>query len=253
MFYLSPGSKIDTAQLQAAMNFVAQGFARTYAADMLITFDRNLAFLEDPTFKSAFERESANNDRDQSLAWRIHTATWAASQALHVQGDFVECGVFEGFTSACICHYLQFQQQPRQFWLYDTFAGLPEQYSTAEERQLWNGMYQDPQYAGLLQQVRQRFASYPNVRIEPGILPDQLQQASPERIAFLHLDLNSAPAEIAVLEQLYERISPRGVILLDDYGWLSSRHQMEAERAFFGQRQVPILELPTGQGLVIKP
>ena len=43
-----------------------------------------------------------------------------------------------------------------------------------------------------------------------------------------------------------------GQILLDDYGWLTYREQKAAEDVFFGRYGVPVLELPTGQGLVVK-
>ena len=39
------------------------------------------------------------------------------------------------------------------------------------------------------------------------------------RIAYLHIDLNQAPAEIAALEVLFDRIVPGGIVILDDYEW----------------------------------
>ena len=41
--------------------------------------------------------------------------------------------------------------------------------------------------------------------------------------------------------------------MFDDYGWLSYQAQQHAEDAFMAERGHRILELPTGQGLVIKP
>ncbi len=75
---------------------------------------------------------------------------------------------------------------------------------------------------------------------------------SPQKIAFMHLDINSAPAEIAALELLFDRIVPGGIIVLDDYGWLAYRAQQQAELNFFAARGIKVLELPTGQGLVVK-
>lgn len=45
---------------------------------------------------------------------------------------------------------------------------------------------------------------------------------------------------------------PGGLIVLDDYGWLGYRAQKEAEDAFFAERSYMVLELPTGQGLIVK-
>jgi O-methyltransferase len=84
------------------------------------------------------------------------------------------------------------------------------------------------------------------------VVPDSFAQALPERLAFLHLDMNSSKSEIAALEVLFDRLSDGGVIVFDDYGWLGYQAQQRAEDAFMQRRGHRILELPTGQGLLIK-
>mgnify|MGYP000179091681 FL=1 len=64
--------------------------------------------------------------------------------------------------------------------------------------------------------------------------------------------MNNADAEISTLEYLWDRIVPGASIVLDDYGWLAYRAQKEVEDPFFAKRGYSVLELPTGQGLVIK-
>lgn len=54
------------------------------------------------------------------------------------------------------------------------------------------------------------------------------------------------------MELLYDRITPGAIIVLDDYGWLGYRDQKLALDPFFEARGHKVLELPTGQGLVIK-
>jgi hypothetical protein len=68
----------------------------------------------------------------------------------------------------------------------------------------------------------------------------------------MHLDLNSAAAEVAALERLYDRLVVGGYLVLDDYGWYAYRQQKAEEDPFFRSRGTTVLELPTGQGLVIK-
>jgi O-methyltransferase len=46
---------------------------------------------------------------------------------------------------------------------------------------------------------------------------------------------------------------PGAILLLDDYGWYYYRQQQSAEDAFFAPRGAKVLELPTGQGMLIKP
>jgi hypothetical protein len=74
----------------------------------------------------------------------------------------------------------------------------------------------------------------------------------PERIGFLHVDLNSPKAEVAMLERLFDRVIPSGVVVFDDYGWKLFDQQKIAEDQFMRARGYEVLELPTGQGLVVK-
>ena len=59
-------------------------------------------------------------------------------------------------------------------------------------------------------------------------------------------------AEIGALELLFDRLVPGAVVVLDDYGWIAYREQKAAEDPFFLARGYRVMELPTGQGLLIK-
>jgi O-methyltransferase len=245
MFYGDFKGKDDHEFFKQALKRFAQIFHNVYAADNVILFDRNLAFLDDKKFAEVCER-NARNDQERSLQLRLNTLVWAALEALRVPGDFVECGVWRGFCSAAIADYLDFDHVLKQFYLYDTFEGIPPQYDSEH--------HDAPAFheAGLYESVIERFSRYPNVRVVRGVIPDTFVQAVPDQIAFLHLDLNSSMAEIAALEVLFDRVSPGGLVVFDDYGWSAYAAQQAAEDAFMRKRDHRILELPTGQGLLIK-
>ena len=248
MFYgVPPGREKDLQQALATIADIYPG--QFYCNDMLICLWRNLSFRHDQKFMSCFY-DAVTNEQEQSLIWRVHTLAWAAKNALNVEGDFVECGVFKGFCSSVILKYLNFQNLPRQAYLYDTFEGLPEKTSTEQERRSWDYTEYDPEaiYTG----VREKFSSYKNVNIVRGIVPDSFAKAAPEKIAFLHIDMNSEKAEMLALEHLFDRVTPGGVIVFDDFGWTCNVNQMSAELAYMNQRGHQVLELPTGQGVVIK-
>ncbi|MFM7783289.1 MAG: TylF/MycF/NovP-related O-methyltransferase [Gammaproteobacteria bacterium] len=248
MFYGLPVAKVEW--FERALREIHQIYGgHIFASDMLITLSRNLSFWWDEGFARSFN-STAETDQEKSLAWRLHVLAWAAHHALHVSGDFVECGVLRGFSSAVICKYLQFETVPKRFFLYDTFAGLPPETSTEQERATWN--YADLEPEQWFAQVKAAFAAYPNVEIVRGVVPEAFRIAVPERIAFLHIDMNSEAAELLALEHLFDRVSPGGLIVLDDFGWMSNRNQTVAEIDFMQRRGHHVLELPTGQGLVIK-
>ena len=225
-------------------------FGSVYADDNLIALQRSAGFRQDPRFAAAM-RNQHRSPQDLSLGWRLHTLCWAARQALQLDGDFVECGVLTGFSMGVVCEYTGFGAKERQMYLYDTFEGIPAAYNS-ENRS--NATYErmNREALSILDLARTRFADYDNVHLVPGIVPESFGRACPRRIAFLHIDMNAAASEIAALDKLFPRVVPGGYVILDDYGWTGYRAQKLAEDAWFAAHGHQVLELPTGQGLVIK-
>jgi hypothetical protein len=231
------------AKLRAALQALNELYPRMVAQDMLIALERNAGFLEDPEFMAAFRGE-AHDDKERSLAWRLHVLCWCARNALRVSGDFVECGVLRAFSSAVAMRYLDFAREPRTWFLYDTFAGIPED-------QLDPGHANPYTDTDLWETAQRRVAPFPNARLVKGRVPEVFAQVAPRDIAFLHLDMNSAAAEVGALESLFGKLVAGAYVLLDDYGWYAYRAQKLAEDAFFEAQGYKVLELPTGQGLVV--
>lgn len=229
--------------------------------NLLLSINKSAGFMEDSTFAACLKAIEGSHQYDaykapHSIAWRLHTLVWAAQNAVQIPGDFVECGVFKGDMSWVITEMLGWKNVKKDFYLYDTFAGFPEKYSRAEDfpdvphfHGYADKLYSDP---ALYPGVVARFSGLGNVKVVKGVVPDIFQHASPEQISFLHLDLNSPMAEKAALEVLWARISPGGYVVFDDYGWVAARKQKDAIDAFFTPLAYTVLELPTGQGLIIK-
>lgn len=212
-----------------------------FIADNLITFGHTRGFLTEPRFVAAV-REEHPSTTELSIVWRTHTLCWAAENCLAVPGDYIECGSYQGYSMAVVLRYLA-GLPGRRCYLYDLFDPTG---GDGEGKRL-------PGHApGLFDQVRRRFAGWPNAVVTQGKVPGVLADIAPDRIAFLHLDMNNAPAEFGALEVVFDRVSPGGMIVFDDYGWTGYRDQKAAADAFMQERGLAVLELPTGQGLVVK-
>ena len=256
---LLPNFSLPTSGKVAARRFLDQvaapDLSTVYGNDNIIVFQRALTFLHDPKFMGSLSRASEHNiGTFDDRTWRAHILVWAARHALNLDGDFVELGTFRGYFAACVAECLAFEKLTRNFFLYDTFAGLPDDATREKELpgsfyDLLQAHYREPE---IYQSVVNRFKPYPNVHPIQGKVPDALHERCPENIAFLHIDLNSAKHEIAGLEYLWDRIVPGAIIILDDFGFAIFRSQTQAHQEFFAARGCPIAELPTGQGLVIK-
>jgi hypothetical protein len=237
-FYGTKDHRAFCDSIQKALNELPEG--GIFVGDNIFTFGRNLSFLEDPDFMRAFDAHTDTNS-EKAVIWRAHVLGWAAKRALRLEGDLVECGCYKGVTARIVADYIGLASTGRRFFLYDLFEH--------EEGAKHHAM---PEHsAELYDAVCRRFADMPSVRVIKGAVPASFAQGVPERIAFLHIDMNNAEAELGALEALYDRIVPGAVVVFDDYGWLAYRGQKLAEDRFVAARGNQILELPTGQGLLI--
>jgi hypothetical protein len=228
-----------------------------YARDGLFTMN-NDHFRRDAAFRAAYARGvAASHGFDPKMEWRVHVALWAASTAARVPGDFVECGVNAGFMSSAIMQSLDWRHANRKFYLIDTFRGpVLAQYSQREidrgraataESALAAGAYVTD-----LERVRANFSEWPNAVVVEGAVPDVLDTVNIADVAFLHLDMNCALPERAALEFFWDRISPGGVVLLDDYAYFGNESLAEAIDSTAARLGFRTLSLPTGQGLIVK-
>lgn len=216
------------------------------------------AFTEDPTFARAYARGVAAAGADYGWHWRVHVGLWAASCASRLAGDFVECGVNRGFMASAIMAALDWDALGKTFYLMDTFAGLDPRFVSEAEKQAGRlaageQLLHDGFYVADVDAVRANFAEWRNVRLVVGAIPETLAEADASAVAFLHLDMNCAPPEVAAAEHFWERLTPGAFVLMDDYGYVGSAEQRRALDAFAARRGVPVLALPTGQGLIVKP
>jgi O-methyltransferase len=229
--------------------------------DRLLTLDKSAEFRDDPAFQAALKQAACTTGANQyespdGVSWRYNTLIWAARTCLAVPGDFVECGVFRGDMTWMVTQTVDVGGAGKKFYLYDTFTGLDPKYSSAEDFPQSPDFYRfiNKEYSapGIEEYVRQRFRDKSFIVVTKGSVPEVLAEVAPERLAFLHLDMNSAKGESAALEELFDRISPGGIVVFDDYGWSQYHKQKEAADRFMAARGKVVLELPTGQGLVVK-
>ncbi len=228
-----------------------------YSSDGLFT-PHQPRFLDSERFQNAYRRGiKASQGFDPGFQWRVHIALWAASRAMEAQGDFIECGVNAGFISSAILQYLDWESTGKTFCLVDTFAGPPlTQYSEQEIQQGRDHVARQAAASGAyvtdIERVRSNFRQWPHATVVQGEVPAILPQLPVEEIAFAHLDMNSAAPECAALEFFWPLLSPRGLILLDDYAFFRCNPQGDALDDVARRLGIEILSLPTGQGLILK-
>ena len=68
----------------------------------------------------------------------------------------------------------------------------------------------------------------------------------------MSIDMNSVNPEVAALDYFWDKLSKGGMIILDDYAYVTCDLQYEAHNNWAKGKGIKILTLPTGQGLIIK-
>jgi O-methyltransferase len=217
--------------------------AGVHFADNMLTWCRNNSMLEDEAFVNAWWT-NVESESDKTIVWRRYILSCAAYHCVHLKGDFVECGAYTGVGVKTVVDYLGAEDFPKNFWIYDLF-----------EHDATMAHHSMPAHGPDLEgHVRAKFSRYPQVKIFKGNIPAVFGGGQcPKRIAYLHIDLNQAPAEIAALDALFDRVVPGGIVILDDYEWAGVyRGQKLAEDPWFESRGYRVFPLPTGQGIVVK-
>jgi O-methyltransferase len=222
----------------------------TYNNDGLLS-KHNCDFQRDRKFSTAYAKGVATASwGKENVQWRAHVVTWAAQCGLHVDGDFVECGVNKGAMATVIHEYTELHQTSRKFWLLDTYNGLVERQLSENERRRGVAHWA---YEECFDLVRRRFEPFPNVILVRGEVPETLPQVTANRVAYLGIDMNCTEPEIAAATFFWDKMSSGAIMVLDDYGWSGHMEQKLAFDEFARHRAVEILSLPTGQGLILKP
>ena len=222
---------------------------KTYFQDGLLTM-HNADFMKDPRFaRSYLLGKKTGSWGNYDIHWRAHVACWAADKASRLEGDFVECGVNRGGLSRTVIEFVDFRNLPKKLYLLDTFCGLSEKYISEKERTYGRkaGGYEE-----CYESVKETFKEF-NVEIIRGTIPDTLPQVKDIKVSYLSIDMNCAVPEIAAAEYFWDKLVSGAVIVLDDYGWVCHIEQKLAFDEFASRKNVQVLVLPTGQGLIFKP
>jgi O-methyltransferase len=146
----------------------------------------------------------------------------------NVEGDIVEIGVWKGGSMlSMILQYETFNENIRDFHLYDTFSGMTpstnhdiDLHGTSANTIMSNN---NPfircisPYDEVLSNITKHI-KYDLNKIHFHVGDILLNNFYPEKIAVLRLDTDWYESTKFELEHFYDKVSKNGVIIIDDYG-----------------------------------
>ena len=172
----------------------------------------------------------------------------------NIPGDFVECGVWKGGSSAAIAKTLvHLGQTQRTLWMYDTFDGMSaptdsdvdflgqtadtllDQQDVTDATSVW---CRSP-----LEEVQQTMTQtgYPMecIRFIKGKVEETLPQHAPQCVSLLRLDTDWYESTRCELEILFPCLEAGGVLIIDDYGhWQGCRKAVDE---YFQQQKIAMM------------
>jgi O-methyltransferase len=140
---------------------------------------------------------------------------WGLSGVLaaEVEGAVAEIGCYQGRTSVLLRMIVDHYAPGRELHVFDSFAGLPapgpHDTDYTAEGQLATGA----------DAVRETFARWQVAEpvIHSGWFEETLPAGLPDRLCFAYLDGDLYDSVRVSLEQVYPRLSPGAVVIVDDY------------------------------------
>lgn len=234
---------------------VVDGYWRTWEAnawyeDGIATL-RNDVFRRTQNFTIAYNaaiRDATALGLDPHIRWRAHIFESLLRSAR--PGTRLELGTAHGFMFyfALTKHKLDgCLEAENEIILIDKFNQNSVDSVSGELLDRMN-----VRYANGFETVRSAFRAFPNVRIEQGTVPEVLSNLDLATISFLHLDLNAANPEAEALQQLWPKLTPGALVLLDDYGFLEFVPSQIVHDQLASRLGKSVCLMPTGQGLLIK-
>jgi len=157
-----------------------------------------------------------------------------------VPGAVVECGTWRGGSLALLDWMLRRRGDARELWAFDSFEGLPkpgEREPFRARRGFFAGWCSATE-----DDVRRAVATAggdpDRVHLVRGWIDETLSRTDTGPIALLNVDVDWYDSVRTALRLMFDRISPGGVVNVDDYGrW---RGCDEAVHDFLRERGLPI-------------
>jgi hypothetical protein len=218
---------------------LVQRFARRLLPGYVIT-EPGKSWFGDRRFLADYDRLVPESRRSADRKYFLRSILRLVDG---LPGDTAECGVWTGSSSWFIAEH--FAGQDKVHHGFDSFEGLSE--PSPEDGGYWHG----GDLCTPEDVARTTLADF-EVKLYRGWIPGRFQEIESGTFCFVHVDVDLFEPTRDSIEFFYPRMVPGGVMLFDDYGFLTCPGATSAVNGYMAERPEPVIEVPTGQGFLIK-
>lgn len=200
---------------------------------------------EDRQFLADCRRLSPLNAYSQDRKWALREYTRLSNR---LDGDIAECGCYQGASA----FFMAQASTHGAICLFDSFEGLSEPEDIDRHARADVMPWHRGDLSASEQVVRQNLRDFDRIELYRGWIPDRFSEVQSRRFRLVHIDVDLYQPTRDSLEFFFPRLVRGGVIILDDYGFLTCPGAKEAADSFARDHGLEILHLPTGQGVLTR-
>lgn len=163
----------------------------------------------------------------------------------------LEVGVWRGGTAGIMSQQLTNLKSTATLYLADTFSGVAK---AGEKDSFYKGGEHNDTSQYMVEDVLKNISKYLNYKILKGIFPDDTAHQIPadEQFGICHIDVDVYESAKDILEWVWNKLIPGGVVVFDDYGFHSCTGvtKLVEEYRYYPDRQ--IIHNLNGHAVMIK-
>lgn len=217
------------------------------AHEMAFPVSTYAPWRSDEDFQATYERVRRNTLVD---VWRCHELWLLLAELADVPGDVIEVGVWRGGTGALMAERSRGLGLGADVYLCDTWKGVVKTSAV-------DTYYRDGKHDDTSRQIVERLVAdlgLEDVSLLEGIFPDDTAHLVGDDATFrlAHIDVDVYESAKDVLDWVWPRLSPRGVVVFDDYGCAATPGVTKLVDAQRMQPDRLVVHNVNGHGLVIK-
>ena len=195
----------------------------------------------DPRFRDLYDSISGRCLIDRKKAYVLFNC---ATTSKNIDGALAEVGVYRGATAKLILEATNYE---KEFFGFDTFEGLPPTDETFDpywkEGDLADARFEDVK----------SFLGSGGIRLIKGFFPDTASGLPHDtRFSLVHVDADIFRTTLDACIFFYPRMASTGLMVFDDYGFLSCPGVKKAIDEYFAERPEQPICVASGQCIVVK-
>ena len=209
-------------------------------------YNRNLSWHHDDEYQEVWQNYSESKPYIHDRKFTIYSI---ARSLRSVGGDIAECGVFKAGSSFLMMSASE--GTGKRFFGFDSFEGLSEPGEKDQTGKDTAFVWKKNDMAVTLDIAQKNLEKFGDLcTIYKGWIPDRFNEVTDHKFSLIHIDVDLYDPTMSSLEFFFPRMSKGGVIVCDDYGFETCPGARKAMDEFFSSKNMSVIHLPTGQGVV---